>query len=177
MSKYAPSLHLSIEVNRISLPVPMGSVAAAMLLAECYCETGRLQEAIGLAQKLHEHSPSSSGMLLFLCSMYLRAEDWDEIVHATAGISNEDDITLMLRLWQAQGMEKQGLPDAALEAYRGRPQEQEARRETARGGPIPQSRALYRAREACDGEARPRATRLAKTPASEDVRTLLASLG
>lgn len=117
MSKYAPSLYLSVEVNRISLPVPMGSVAAAMLLAECYAEIGRLQEAIGVAQKLYEHS-AASGMLLFLCSMYLRAEDWDEIVHATAGVSNEDDITLMLRLWQAQAMERQGLPDAALEAYR-----------------------------------------------------------
>jgi tetratricopeptide (TPR) repeat protein len=117
MSKYAPSLHMSIEVNRISLPVPMGSLAAAMLLAECYCETGRVQEAIGLAQKLYEHA-ATAGMLLFLCSMYLRAEDWDEIVHATAGISNDDDLTLTLRLWQAEAMEKQDLPDAALEVYR-----------------------------------------------------------
>jgi tetratricopeptide (TPR) repeat protein len=57
-------------------------------------------------------------MLLFLCALYLQAEDWDEIVHATAGISNDDDLGLTLRLWQAQAMEKQDLPDAALEAYR-----------------------------------------------------------
>jgi tetratricopeptide (TPR) repeat protein len=117
MSKYAPDLHVSIDVNAISLPVPIGSVAATMLLAECFAETGRLQEAIGLAQKLYEHS-ETVGLLLFLCAMYVRGEDWDEIVHATAGISNENDLTLMLRLWQAQAMEHQDLPDAALEAYR-----------------------------------------------------------
>jgi tetratricopeptide (TPR) repeat protein len=50
--------------------------------------------------------------------MYERGEDWDEIVHVTAGISNENDLTLMLRLWQAQAMEHQNLPDAAFEAYR-----------------------------------------------------------
>jgi tetratricopeptide (TPR) repeat protein len=176
MSKYAPSLHLGVEVNRISLPVPMGSVAAAMLLAECYCETGRVQEAIGLAQKLHEHSPSWSGMLLFLCSMYLRAEDWDEIVHATAGVSNEDDITLMLRLWQAQAMEKQELPDAALEAYR------DALRSKKRDEQLLKEARYQRAKLYIQIGRRAMAKRdlgrlYGEDPEFEDVRVLLASLG
>ena len=57
-------------------------------------------------------------MLLFLCAMYMQADEWDEIVHATAGIENTDDITLTLRLWQALAMDSQDMPDAALEAYR-----------------------------------------------------------
>lgn len=117
MSKYASDLHVSIDLDRISMPVPIGSMAATMLLAECYARTGRLQEAIGLAQKLYEHS-GTEGLLLFLCNMYVRGEDWDEIVHATAGTSNENDLTLRLRLWQAEAMENQNLPDAAFEAYR-----------------------------------------------------------
>jgi tetratricopeptide (TPR) repeat protein len=88
-----------------------------MLLAARYREVGRLHEAIGLAQKLFEHE-ETQGMLLFLCAFYQEAEEWDEIVHATAGISNDDDLGLTLRLWQAQAMERQDLPDAALEAYR-----------------------------------------------------------
>lgn len=36
----------------------------------------------------------------------------------TARVSNDDDVTLMLRLCQAEAMEAQDLPDAALEAYR-----------------------------------------------------------
>jgi tetratricopeptide (TPR) repeat protein len=117
MSKYAPDLHMSVDVNRVSIPVLVGSLAAAMLLAECYAETGRVPQAIGIAQQLYEHS-GTPGLLLFLCAMYQRAEDWDEIVHATAGVNNEDDLTLTLGLWQAEAMEKQDLPDAAFEAYR-----------------------------------------------------------
>jgi tetratricopeptide (TPR) repeat protein len=117
MSKYARGLHISVDIDRVSVPVEIGSLAAAMLLAQCYAETDRVEEAIGVAQQLYEHS-ETTGLLLFLCAMYQRAEDWDEIVHATAGISNEDDLTLTLRLWQAEAMEKQDLPDAAFEAYR-----------------------------------------------------------
>jgi tetratricopeptide (TPR) repeat protein len=117
MGKYAQGLHISVDIDRVSIPVEIGSLAAAMLLAQCYAETNRVDEAIGIAQQLYEHS-ETAGLLLFLCAMYQRAEDWDEIVHATAGISNEDDLTLTLRLWQAEAMEKQDLPDAAFEAYR-----------------------------------------------------------
>jgi tetratricopeptide (TPR) repeat protein len=117
MSKYAPDLYIGVEVNHITLPIHVGSAAAAMLLAACYREVGRLHEATGLAQKLYEHEETQA-MLLFLCALYQDAEEWDEIVHATAGIENDDDLGLTLRLWQAQAMEKQNLPDAALEAYR-----------------------------------------------------------
>jgi tetratricopeptide (TPR) repeat protein len=117
MNKYAQGLHISVDIDRVSIPVEIGSLAAAMLLAQCYAETDRVEEAIGIAQQVYEHS-ETAGLLLFLCAMYERAENWDEIVHATAGISNEDDLTLTLRLLQAEAMEKQDLPDAAFEAYR-----------------------------------------------------------
>jgi tetratricopeptide (TPR) repeat protein len=117
MNRYAPNLHISVDVNQVPIPVPVGSLAAAMLLAECYAETGRVHQAIGIAQQLYEHG-ATLGLLLFLCAMYLRGEDWDEIVHSTAGVSNEDNLTLTLRLWQAEAMEKQDVPDAAFEAYR-----------------------------------------------------------
>lgn len=175
MSKYAPSLHLGVQVDRIGLTVPMGSVAAAMLLAECYAETGRVQEAIGLAQKLYEHS-ATSRMLLFLCSMYLRSEDWDEIVHATAGVSNDDNITLMLRLWQARAMEKQGLPDTALMAYR------DALRSKKRDEQLLKEARYQRAKLYLQIGKRGMAKRdlgrlYGEDPAFEDVRVLLASLG
>jgi tetratricopeptide (TPR) repeat protein len=174
MSKYAPSLHLGVQVDRIALTIPMGSMAAAMLLAECYAETGRVQEAIGLAQKLHEHS-ATSNMLLFLCSMYLRSEDWDEIVHATAGVSNEDNITLMLRIWQAQAMEKQGLADAALEAYR------DALRSKKRDDQLLREARYHRAKLYMQVGKRAMAKRdlgrlYGEDPDFEDVRALLTSL-
>ncbi len=117
MSKYAPDLYVGVEINRITLPIHLGSAAAAMLLATCYQDAGRLKEAVGLAQKLFEHE-ETQGIVLFLCALYQDAEEWDEIVHATAGVENDGDLGLTLRLWQAHAMEKQDLPDAALEAYR-----------------------------------------------------------
>lgn len=57
MSKYAPSLHLSVEVNRISLPVPMGSVAAAM-------ETQGLPDAALEAYRDALRSKKRDGQLL-----------------------------------------------------------------------------------------------------------------
>src|SRR5262249_37174664 len=44
MSKYARDMHISVDVNGIPIPVEVGSLAAAMLTAVCYSETGRLQE-------------------------------------------------------------------------------------------------------------------------------------
>jgi len=118
MNKYAGSVESSLRVDeQISIPMEIGSAAASFVLAQCYCDTGRLDEAIGIMQQLYEHAQSPA-MLMALCNLYLRAEAWDEIVHVTAGMSNEDDVTLKVRLQQAEAMEHQGLPDAALEAYR-----------------------------------------------------------
>jgi tetratricopeptide (TPR) repeat protein len=55
---------------------------------------------------------------VLLSNLYAQAEERDEVVQLTAGVSNEDDVTLLLRLQQAQALEQQGVPDAALEAYR-----------------------------------------------------------
>jgi len=68
-------------------------------------------------QKIHDEYPEPT-TLLFLCTQYRAAEEWDEIVHATAGMTNDDDLTLQICLWQAEAMEKQDMPDAALEVYR-----------------------------------------------------------
>ena len=118
MSKYASGLLINVAIgHHIEMPIEIGSVAASLVLAECYRDAGRVHEGIGLMQQLYDQVETPS-MLLVLCSMYREAEDWDEIVHATAGIKNDDDLTLLLRLLQAEAMERQDLPDAALESYR-----------------------------------------------------------
>jgi tetratricopeptide (TPR) repeat protein len=117
MVKYGGQLIIDLVVGHIPITLHVGSAAASMVLAECYRATGRLQEAIGLVQQLHEHEPDEH-LLLLLCSMYQQAGDWDEIVHATAGITNQDDLTLLLRIVQADAIGKQGFPDAALDVYR-----------------------------------------------------------
>lgn len=118
MHKYGALLTADLRVeDQISIPFEIGSTAAAFVLAQCYRDVGRMDEAIGLMQQLYDHWHYPA-MLMSLCNMYLRVEDWDEIVHATAGITNEDNVTLIIRLQQAEALEQQGFPDAAVEAYR-----------------------------------------------------------
>jgi hypothetical protein len=57
-------------------------------------------------------------MTLSLCDLYAEVGAWDEIVDAAAGITNEDDVSLQVRLLQARAFEEQGRNEAALEAYR-----------------------------------------------------------
>jgi tetratricopeptide (TPR) repeat protein len=49
--------------------------------------------------------------------IYAETRAWDEIVDAAAGIANEDDVTLEIRLLQARALREQGLDEAALGPY------------------------------------------------------------
>lgn len=119
MAKYTPSgidIELSIT-DHVTARMEMGSLAAALLLAQCYHEVGRRDDAIGLLQQLttEEKDPV---LVLSLCELYAEGEEWDEIVALAAGTQNEDDLTLEIRLLQADALRAQDMPDAALEAYR-----------------------------------------------------------
>jgi len=81
----------------------------------------------------------------------------------------------MLRLWQAQAMETQGLPDAALEAYR------DALRSKKRDGQLLKEARYQRAKLYIQIGKRAMAKRdlgrlYGEDPEFEDVRALLASL-
>jgi tetratricopeptide (TPR) repeat protein len=118
MTKYADGLRINLQVGELmAFPVELGSVAAVMVLATCYREAGRLDEAIGLMQQLDDHTRDPA-ILIPLCDMYKSAGDWEEIIHATAGIANDDDASLLLRIIQAEAMEHQGMDEAAIEVYR-----------------------------------------------------------
>ena len=118
MAKYAGALSTQLTIEEmIQVPVEIGSVAASIMLSFCYRDTGRLDEAIGVMRQLHDHQPSPATMVI-LANLYARGDEWDEIVELTAGVSNQDDITLLLCLQQAQALSEQGMPDAALEVYR-----------------------------------------------------------
>lgn len=53
-----------------------------------------------------------------LCDLYAETRAWDEIVDAAAGVTNEDDVTLEIRLLQARALREQGLDEAALGVYK-----------------------------------------------------------
>ena len=117
MQKYRVGGHLPITVGHIELEVPWSSIAAALALSSAYQQTDRHDEAIGVLQQLADVGDDPA-VLLALCDLYADAGAWDEIVDAAAGTTNEDDLTLQLRLYQARALREQGMQQAALEAYK-----------------------------------------------------------
>jgi tetratricopeptide (TPR) repeat protein len=97
--------------------VEWSSLAAALTLVECYQAQGRTQEAIGILQQLAD-ADENPAIILSLCDLYAQTGAWDELVDAAAGVSNEDDVTLEIRLLQARAVREQGLDEAALSAYK-----------------------------------------------------------
>jgi tetratricopeptide (TPR) repeat protein len=119
MAKYAPDGHLAVPVTEnVAVEVPFGTFAAALVLAEVYQRHGRIDEAIGVLQQLVEKAGSHPFLVLSLCDLYADAQAWDEIVDAAAGVTNEDDVSLQIRLIQARAFREQGMNEAALEAYK-----------------------------------------------------------
>ncbi len=118
MTKYGVSGEMLIRVTEhVRVEVPFGSLAAALTLAECYQRGGRHDEAIGLLQQLVELDPDPA-LVLSLCDLYAETDAWDEIVELAAGTRNEDDVSLQVRLFQAEALERQGMNEAAVEAYK-----------------------------------------------------------
>ena len=115
MQKYAPGGDLTIRVTeQVTVEVPTGSLAAALTLAEIYQRAGRHDEAIGVVEQLVE-TTADPALVLSLCDLYSQTASWDELIDLAAGTTNQDDVSLQIKLYQAQALTEQGLQAAALE--------------------------------------------------------------
>ena len=118
MDKYGANGSIEIKLaGDVKASVPFGTVCALLVLAEGYESQGRADEAIGLLQQLAEISPEPT-VLLSLVEKLANQKAWDEIVDAAAGTTNEDDVTLAIRLYQAIALQWQQMDEPALEVYR-----------------------------------------------------------
>jgi tetratricopeptide (TPR) repeat protein len=116
MLKYVPDAAISVGVtDNVSVVVPFSSLAAALVLAQCYHDAGRTDEAIGLLQQLHAID-SDPVIRLRMCELLLSARGYDEVVELAAGTSNEDDVSAELCVLLARALAAKGLHDAALAA-------------------------------------------------------------
>ena len=119
MVKYVAEAEVKVPVSeRVAVDIPFGTLAAVLTLAEVYQRNDRLDEAIGVLQQLVSETGAHQFLTLSLCDLYAQAEAWDEIVDVAAGVTNQDDVSLQIRLFQARAFEEQGMTDAALEAYK-----------------------------------------------------------
>lgn len=113
----ADSPGIELQVTRlVSAFVPWSSLLAALALAEAYQAVGRVDEAIGLLQQLRAQR-SEPALTLSLSELLAERGAWKEVNELGAGVTNEDDLSLQIKLFQAQALEAQGLGEAATSVY------------------------------------------------------------
>lgn len=118
MDKYIRGGEVEIKIAAdIRAGVQFGTVCAVLVLAEVYQRQGRADEAIGLLQQLAEIAPDPP-VLLSLVELLTDHKAWNEVVQVAAGVSNEDDVTLAIRLYHGVALQWQGMDEAAVEVYR-----------------------------------------------------------
>jgi tetratricopeptide (TPR) repeat protein len=118
MAKYIGGAQISVPVTpQLSVSVEMGSLAAVLVLVECYQEQGRMDEAIGVLQQLITGVPDKV-LVVSLCELLSLQSAWDEVIDLAAGTTNADDVDLQILIYHGVAMSNLGRDDAALAVYR-----------------------------------------------------------
>lgn len=120
-AKYVPawlSLSLSIGITEaITAKPPFGELAAVLALVELYQLAGRLEEAIGLLQQLHETLPDPL-VRLSLSDLLFADGDYEELVELTVGLTNDSDIEVETLHLRGAALMALGHGTAAIDAFR-----------------------------------------------------------
>lgn len=99
----------------VSVTIPMSNLAVALILAESYQRTDQRRKAIELLESLGAEAPGEQVFALSLADLYFEADQWDDVVRVTEGVtSNEDDSSLNILAFRAYALNEKGMTDAAL---------------------------------------------------------------
>lgn len=121
--KYVPPTVVSLSLMgritaHINAELPFDSVGATLLLAEHYQETGRLEEAVGLVQQLHEANPRDPVIALSLADLLMADADYDGVIEVAAGATNDDDLGAALLHLRGAALFALGHQTGALDAFK-----------------------------------------------------------
>lgn len=116
MTKYGVGGDLEVAVTpATSVRVPMSNLSVALMLAEAYQRTGARQKAIELLESLGAIAPGEPAFALSLADLYAEAEEWDDVVRVTEGVTeNQDDVSANILGFRANAMVELGMSEAAL---------------------------------------------------------------
>jgi len=116
MMKYGVAGDMEVGVTAaVSVMVPMSNLAVALILAEAYQRTEQRQKAIELLESLGAEAPGEHVFALSLADLYFEADQWDDVVRVTEGVTaNEDDATLNVLAFRAYALNERGMTEAAL---------------------------------------------------------------
>jgi tetratricopeptide (TPR) repeat protein len=116
MTKYGVAGDMEVGVTAaVSVRLPMSNLAVALILAEAYQRTEQRQKAIELLESLGAEAPGEHVFALSLADLYFEADQWDDVVRVTEGVTaNEDDATLNILAFRAYALNERGITEAAL---------------------------------------------------------------
>jgi tetratricopeptide (TPR) repeat protein len=123
MQKFLPAgattLSMGVKITDfMSARVPFDLTGAALVLAEGYQQTGRLEEAIGLVQQLHDADPTNEAIGLSLADLLFDDHDFEGVVEITANAQNNDDLGVALIYMRAAALTGLGHSTASLDAFK-----------------------------------------------------------
>jgi tetratricopeptide (TPR) repeat protein len=118
-------LELSLAQG-VTAELPINRDAIGLALAELKQEEGDLDGAISVVEQLEPTTYAA----VSLAELYAQTGRWDDVIHLTEGVKNEDDAAALLCVFRGQAFREQGFHDAAHEALK------EALRSRSRAAPI-----------------------------------------
>jgi tetratricopeptide (TPR) repeat protein len=121
MIKYVPpgAFQTSLLITpSVTVEVPFDSLGAALILAECYQNSGNSEKAIGMVENLVGLVPESPPLCLSLAELYHESEMWEELATMPTKIENKDDLSAEVLRYKARGLRERGLYEGALELLR-----------------------------------------------------------
>jgi tetratricopeptide (TPR) repeat protein len=120
MAKYTTTMDMIVSVTpHVLAHAAIDGAGPALALAELYQEAGRLEEAIGLVQQLHQANPTDAAIRLSLADLLYTDHDDEAVIELAAGISNDSDVNLGLLHLKAKALLHAGMHTAALAEFTG----------------------------------------------------------
>jgi tetratricopeptide (TPR) repeat protein len=117
MEKYLAAATVDIDITpHVTAVVPIGGLAATLLLVELYQAQRRVREAIGLLEEIEELAGEPI-LTLSLCELYASRNIWEGIIDRAKGIESENDVTLEILIYYGRAMHEQGLHEAAVTVF------------------------------------------------------------
>jgi tetratricopeptide (TPR) repeat protein len=181
-AKFLPAdrsqMQLDVKITElISARVPFDATGATLLLAEAYQQSGRLEEAIGLVQQLHEANPHDPAIQLSLADLLFADGDYDSVVEVAGHARNDDNLTVALIHMRAAALSALGHQTAAFDSFRDA-LAKTANRDEGLLATVRYDRALALEQAGQKAKAKADYERLyASEPGYRDVRERLAALG
>jgi tetratricopeptide (TPR) repeat protein len=117
MEKYMNEASLNINItSHVTATVPVGGLAATLLLVELYQRQGRHRNAIGLLEEIEELAEEPV-LTLSLCELYAERGLWEGIIDKAKSIEPDDDVTLEILIYYGRAMQEMDVHEAAVTVF------------------------------------------------------------